>query len=71
MIKKYIIRKDSEFKVITDFELDDKEKKIINNAIAVELIRKLLYNTDKITKSEFKDIVKNAYGSVKINLNLS
>ena len=46
--------------MITDFELDDKEKKIINNAIAVELIRKLLYNTDKITKSEFKDIVKNA-----------
>ena len=57
--------------MITDFELDDKEKKIINNAIAVELIRKLLYNTDKITKSKFKDIVKNAYGSVKINLNLS
>ena len=57
--------------MITDFELDDKEKKIINNAIAVELIRKLLYNTDKITKSEFKDIFKNAYGSVKINLNLS
>ena len=57
--------------MITDFELADKEKKIINNAIAVELIRKLLYNTDKITKSEFKDIVKNAYGSVKINLNLS
>ena len=57
--------------MITDFELDDKEKKIINNAIAVELIRKLLYNTDTITKAEFKDIVKNAYGSVKINLNLS
>ena len=57
--------------MITDFELDDKEKKIINTAIAVELIRKLLYNTDKITKTEFKDIVKNAYGSVKINLNLS
>lgn len=54
-----------------DFELSDKEKKIINNAIAVELIRKLLYNKDKITKSEFKDVVKNACGSVKTNFNLS
>ena len=57
--------------MIKDFELDKDEKKIINNAIAVELIRKLLYKTDKISKAEFKDIVKNAYGSVKINLNLS
>ncbi len=54
-----------------DFELDDKEKKVINNAIALELIRKFLYNKNKITKNEYKDIIKNACGSVKNNFKLS
>jgi len=51
-----------------DFEIDTNEKEKINTAVAVELIRKLLFNTNKITKEEFKSIIKNAYGSVKMNL---
>ena len=41
---------------------DDKEKKLIKKFIT--------FKDDKLVNS-IKDIVKNAYGSVKINLNLS
>lgn len=54
-----------------DFDFADDIQEKINIAIAVEVIKKYLYQTNKITKEEFKTILKNANRSVKINTQIS
>lgn len=54
-----------------DFDFEDDIQEKINIAIAVEVIKKYLYQTNKITKEEFKTILKNANRSVKINTQIS
>ena len=49
-----------------DFDFDDEIQEKLNIAIAVEIIKKYLYQTNKITKEEFKNVLKNANRSVKI-----
>ena len=49
-----------------DFELNNEQQKKINVLVAVELIKKILYKEDKISKEEFNNVVKNANRSVKI-----
>ena len=54
-----------------DFDFEDDIQEKLNIAIAVEVIKKYLYQTNKITKEEFKAILKNANRSVKINTQIS
>ena len=54
-----------------DFDFEDDIQEKLNIAIAVEVIKKYLYQTNKITKEEFKTILKNANRSVKINAQIS
>ena len=48
-----------------DFDFDDQLQEKLNVSIAVELIRKYLFNTNLITKGEMKTIINNANRSVK------
>ena len=48
-----------------DFDFDDQLQEKLNVSIAVELIRKYLFNTNLITKEEMKTIINNANRSVK------
>lgn len=43
-----------------DFDFEDEIQEKLNIAIAVEVIKKYLYQTNKITKEEFKNVLKNA-----------
>ena len=54
-----------------DFDFDDEVQEKLNIAIAVEVIKKYLYQTNKITKEEFKNVLKNANRSVKNNIQIS
>lgn len=48
-----------------DFDFDDQLQEKLNVSIAVELIRKYLFNTNLITKEEMKTVINNANRSVK------
>jgi len=54
-----------------DFDFEDEIKEKLNVAIAVEVIKKYLYQTNKITKEEFKNVLKNANRSVKNHIQIS
>ena len=54
-----------------DFDFEDEIQEKINIAIAVEVIKKYLYQTNKITKEEFKHVLKNANRSVKNHIQIS
>lgn len=54
-----------------DFDFEDEIQEKLNIAIAVEVIKKYLYQTNKITKEEFKNVLKNANRSVKNNIQIS
>ena len=54
-----------------DFDFEDEIQEKINIAIAVEVIIKYLYQTNKITKEEFKNVLKNANRSVKNHIQIS
>lgn len=54
-----------------DFDFEDEIQEKINIAIAVEVIKKYLYQTNKITKEEFKNVLKNANRSVKNHIQIS
>ena len=50
---------------IYDFEFDNEIQEKLNFAIAIEVIKKYLYKTNKITKEELNNIIKMANRSVK------
>lgn len=54
-----------------DFDFEDEVQEKLNIAIAVEVIKKYLYQTNKITKEDFKNVLKNANRSVKNNIQIS
>ncbi len=54
-----------------DFDFEDEIQEKLNIAIAVEVIKKYLYQTNKITKEEFKNVLKNANRSVKNHIQIS
>ena len=54
-----------------DFDFEDEIQEKLNIAIAVEVIKKYLYQTNKITKEEFKNVLKNANRSVKNHMQIS
>ena len=54
-----------------DFDFEDDIQEKLNVTIAVEVIKKYLYQTNKITKEEFKNVLKNANRSVKNNIQIS
>lgn len=54
-----------------DFDFEDEIQEKLNVAIAVEVIKKYLYQTNKITKEEFKNVLKNANRSVKNHIQIS
>ena len=54
-----------------EFDFEDEIQEKINIAIAVEVIKKYLYQTNKITKEEFKNVLKNANRSVKNHIQIS
>ena len=53
-----------------DFDFEDEIQEKLNIAIAVEVIKKYLYQTNKITKEEFKNVLKNANRSVKNHIQI-
>lgn len=53
-----------------DFDFEDEIQEKLNVAIAVEVIKKYLYQTNKITKEEFKNVLKNANRSVKNHIQI-
>ena len=48
-----------------DFDFDDQLQEKLNVSIALELIRKYLFNSNLITKEEMKTVINNANRSVK------
>lgn len=54
-----------------DFDFDNDIQEKLNLAIAIEVIKKYLYKTNKITKEELNNIIKVANRSVKNNLKIS
>ena len=54
-----------------DFEFDGEIQEKLNFVIAIEVIKKYLYKTNKITKEELNNIIKMANRSVKNSLKIS
>lgn len=57
--------KETKLEKIYDFDFDDRIQEKLNISIAVELIRKYLFNTNLISKEEMKNVINTANRSVK------
>ncbi|MBQ7790436.1 MAG: hypothetical protein IJ399_04155 [Bacilli bacterium] len=57
--------KETKLEKIYDFDFDDRIQEKLNISIAIELIRKYLFNTNLISKEEMKNVINTANRSVK------
>lgn len=57
--------KEMKLEKIYDFDFDDRIQEKLNISIAIELIRKYLFNSNLISKEEMKNVINTANRSVK------